>query len=265
MVISKPPARWTAPPLCRLRLAFAGLVAATVFVSGAFPARAKSVPIKVLVSAPVSDEAHATMSTELWRKFVRAYVGVGTVVFAGPGNPTRDDCNRAGADYLAVAPFDLRPRLPGMPNASGRVAARTQLVVTNCLTGTIAMNQTINFDSDPASNAADGDFESVPEITWAHDVPAMLAKYPLVFDRIGHVIFVAPPFARVDTKAGAIRPGDGLRDFARADRSRRAEPIVMTVTQVFDQYLEVMFSSSGGRPELGDLVEPLPKATPPAS
>lgn len=38
----------------------------------------------------------------------------------------------------------------------------------------------------------------------------------------------------------------------------------MTVTQVFDTYLEIMFSSSGERPAIGDLVEPMASPGAPA-
>lgn len=264
MVFSKPPTRWTAPPVVRLRAAFGALaLGAGVAALTAYPVFARTTPLTVLVAATVADQASATMSPALWNKLIAAYVGANVVPYAGATAPTLDDCRKAGADYLVLAPFDLRPMLPGLPNASGRVAARTHLAVTNCITGSLIVDQAVNLDSDPPSNANEGDFESVPEISWARSVPATLAKVPLAFERIAHVIRVTPPLALVDIKRG-VRPGDGLRDFAHADHSRRATPITLTVTQVFDRYLEVMFSSSGDRPSVGDLVEPLTAQTPAA-
>ncbi|GAC1300984.1 MAG: hypothetical protein NVSMB19_08480 [Vulcanimicrobiaceae bacterium] len=233
------------------------MLALTAFAFAGLPADGRSAAINVLVGASVTEPAAATMSTELWHRLIARYVGGNVLPFAGSVAPTLEDCRKAGADYLVLAPFELRPMLPGFPSASGRVAARTHLVVSNCVTGSVVSDRTVDFDSDPPSTANEGDFESVPEISWARSVPATLAKFPLVFERIAHVIGVTPPLALVDIKSGA-RPGDGLRDFARADHTRRATPITLTVTQVFDRYLEVMFSSAGDRPAVGDLVEPIP-------
>ena len=210
------------------------------------------------------------MSQALWTKDVDAFALGNVVPFAGDVAPTLADCKAVGADYALAAPFDLRPSLPGMANASGRVAARSHLVVTNCIVGTTALDQTIMFESDVPSIASDGDFDSVPEITWAHGVPAALAKIPMTFERIARVMQITSPLALVDIKTGHLHAGDALRDFARADRSTRTTPIIMTVTQTFEKYLEVMFSSLGDKPSVGDLVEPMPKtnapqASPPAA
>jgi hypothetical protein len=175
------------------------------------------------------------------------------------------DCKAAGADYAIAAPFDLRPSWPGLANASGRVAARTHLVVTNCIAGTTSLDRTVMFESDVPSVASDGDFDSIPEVTWARGVPAALAKMPLTFERIARVMQITAPLALVDIKMGNVRAGDALRDFARADRSLRKTPIIMTVTQAFDKFLEVMFSSLGDKPSVGDLVEPVPSTSTPAA
>jgi hypothetical protein len=221
---------------------------------------ARSSPVKVLIYSSVSDTARASMSPELWAKFVDSYAGAITVTFAGPDNPTVDDCRKAGADYMLVAPFDLRPRLPGMANSTGRVAATTHLIATNCITNTISLDQTLNFDSDPPSSASDGDFESVPEITWSRAIPATLAHYPLAFQRVAHIMQVNTPFAYVDIKSGgALRVGDPLRDFSTPDHKPRKTPIILTVTQIFDNYVEVTFTQSDDNPTGGDLVEPLVK------
>lgn len=264
MVISKPPAHRTAGVPARLRAGTSRLaafaLAAVSLLGHAAPARARSTPIKVLVYASVTDQARAVMSQELWAKYVDGYAGAATIVFPGPANPVLDDCRKAGADYMLVAPFDLRPRLPGMANATGRIAAVSHLIATNCITGNVSLDQTVNFDSDPPSSASDGDFESAPEITWAHAIPMTLARYPLVFQRIAHVFNVNSPFAFVDIKSGgALRVGDGLRDFSTPDHRPRKTPITLTITEVFDTYVTVTFAQGNDLPSNGDLVEPLPK------
>ena len=264
MVISKPPAHRTAAVPVRLRAGTSSLAAFALLAASLLgtpdTARARSTGIKVLVFADVTDQARATMSPELWAKYVTSYSGAATISFAGPDAPTLDDCHKAGADYMLVAPFDLRPRLPGMANAAGRIAAVSHLRATNCITGNVTLDQTVNFDSDPPSSASDGDFESVPEITWAHAIPMTLARYPLVFQRVAHVFNVNSPFAFVDIKGGgALRVGDGLRDFSTPDHKPRPAPIILTVTEVFDTYVTVTFPQGAVTPTNGDLVEPLPK------
>jgi hypothetical protein len=214
----------------------------------------------VLVAAPVSDSARATISQELWNKYVSAYVAASVLPFDGAGEATLDDCRRAGADYLVVAPFELRPRLPGMANSAGRVAARTHLVVTNCITGSAVADRYIAFDSDPPSGLPEADYESLAEDTWGHAVPATLAKYPNVFARIAEVTHVTGPFALVNLKASSnVAVGDTLRDVATPERKNRARPILMTVTQVFPKYSQVTFSIVDGEaPSVGDFVEPVP-------
>ena len=248
-----------------MRFPFAAAVAA-VLVLAASAAFAKPSGLKVLVWSPVADDARPAMTQSLWNKFVAAYAASTVAAFAGPGDPTLEDCRKAGADYLLVAPFELRPRLPGMPNSSGRIAARTHVVVTNCITGTAVTDQTINFDSDPPSNATEGDFDSVPEITWAHSVPATLARHPIAFVRVARVTNLSPPFVFVDLRASShVAVGEGLRDFATPDHVRRVRPILLTVTAVHEKYLEATYDAfSSDAPLLGDLVEPIPKGASPA-
>jgi hypothetical protein len=248
-----------------LRFPFAAAVVAVLALaaSGAF---AKPSGLKVLVFAPVADDAQPTMSQTLWNKYVAAYAASTVVPFDGAGDPTLEDCRKAGADYLLIAPFELRPRLPGMPNSSGRIAARTHLIVTNCITGSAVTDQTINFDSDPPSDAAEGDFDSIPEITWAHDVPATLARHPIAFVRVARVTNLSTPFVFIDLHASShVALGEGLRDFATPDHVRRARPILLTVTAVHDAYVEATYDAfSNDTPLLGDLVEAIPKGAPPA-
>jgi len=265
MGIYQPPARSTAACLRRLRYGFAAIAFVAIPLAHMAPTRAAGSSLRILVWAVVAEPARNTMSQALWTKDVNAYVGGNVIPFAGDAAPLLADCKAAGADYAIAAPFDLRPSLPGLANANGRVAARTHLVVTNCIAGTTSFDQTVMFESDVPSIASDGDFDSVPEVTWARGVPATLAKLPLTFERVARVIKINSPLALIDIKLGSVHAGDALRDFAHADRSLRKAPIIMTVTQAFDKYLEVMFSSLGETPNVGDLVEPVSNANAPGT
>jgi hypothetical protein len=202
------------------------------------------------------------MSTALWGKIVAGYVNAEGVAF--DGLPTLDDCGKARAAYMVAAPFELRPRLPGMVNASGRVAAQTHIVVTNCITGQVPFDKVIPLDSDPPSTANAGDFESVPEISWARVAPAELARYPVFFPRVARVRSVSPPFAFIDAAGGQFAIGDTLRAFATANGEKRTI-VDLTVTSTEGKYVQVVFSTVNGAPvpSVGDYVEPVAKATPP--
>jgi hypothetical protein len=251
-----PPAEKTVRGDARLRAAFLALA----LVWGlAAPLSARTAPVKVLIYAPVSDAARGTMSATLWAKMVSDYVNARTVPFTDHV-PTLDDCRQAGADFMATAPFDLRPRLPGMPNSSGRVGAMSHLTFTNCITGTVVYDQIVTFESDPQASGSEGDFDTVPEIAWSKNVPVALAKYPVYFPRVSRVIQVTPPLALVDLR-GEVKPGDQLRIYAGSDRKPKG-PIMLTVTQLQGKYTEVMFSTVNGSapPSVGDYVEPAPPA-----
>ena len=253
-----PPAHRTADGRARLRCA---LLSAGLALGLSGPVLARNAPVRVLVSAPVADTARPTMSATLWTKMVSDWVSATVIPLAGE-QPTVDDCHKAGADFMVSAPFELRPRLPGMPNVGGgRVAARSHIVVTNCFTGSAVYDQTVSFDSDPSSAGA-GDLESSPEITWSRNVPATLGKYPVFFAHIARVFQVRPPIVLVDLRDG-VKPGDVLRIFAGADHKAKG-PIYLTVTQMLGKYVEAMYSSvSGGpQPAVGDLVEPVAKPSP---
>ncbi len=225
-------------------------------LAAAAPLGARPAPVKVLVGTTVSDAALQTMPAALWSKMVTAWVNAESVSFAGL--PTLDDCRRQTADFMVSAPFDLRPRLPGMPNSSERIGAVTHLVVTNCVTGDVVYAQHIDLESDPPTNQPVGDFESVPEISWSKSVPAALAKYPVFFPRVARIVQVTPPLALVDF-SGPIKAGDTLIVYA-ASNHRAKGPITLTVTQPVGKYWEVLFSTVGGalQPAVGDFVEPPP-------
>jgi len=248
----------TARTSARLRAAF--LVVALLLAAPSGPAWGRSAPVRVLVGATVNDAARGTMSPALWTKMVGDWANATAIPYKD-GEPDLAACRKAEADFMIAAPFDLRPRLPGMPNSSGRVAARAHLVVTNCITEAVVYDQTIAFDSDPA-NAPAGDFESSPETTWAKNVPATLAKYPLYFTHVAHVIQVTPPLALVDIRDN-MKPGDLLRVYADSTR-RRKGPITLVVTQQLGKYTEVTFPTLAGAvlPAKGDYVEPAPKPSP---
>jgi hypothetical protein len=259
MLKTLPPVKLTVSLDARLRAAFLAAVLAWV---PALPLAARTAPVKVLVSAQVSDTAHGTMSQTLWTKIVSDYASAHAIPFAGP-SPTLDDCRKAGADFMVVAPFDLRPRLPGMPNSSERVEAVSHLVITNCVTGSLVYDVIVPLESDPRAGQPEGDFDSVPDITWSKSVPAALAKYPLYFPRVSRIIQVTPPLALVDLHA-EVKPGDILRVYAGSDRKPKG-PIQLTVTQTDGKYAQVMFSTVNGgiTPSVGDYVEPEINAKPP--
>ena len=254
MARTLPPAKLTARTLPWLRAAALGLGLAVA--AGAGPVAARPAPVKVLVGTTVSDAAQQTMSPALWSKIVSNWVNAEPIPFSG--TPTLDDCRRADADFMLAAPFELRPRLPGMPHSSERIEAVTNLVVTNCVTGDVTYAQHIDLESDPPASQPAGDFEGVPEISWSKTAPAALAKYPVFFPRTARIVQLTPPLALVSI-TGGVKPGDVLYDYAGADH-RPKGPITLTVTQQQGKYWEVMFSTvgSGPRPALGDYVEPAP-------
>jgi hypothetical protein len=238
------------------------LLAALLAATATAPLAARVSPVRVLVYAPVAEAARATMSPALWTKIVTDYVNARSTPFPGDAPPTLADCRTAHADYMVSAPFDLRPRLPGLPSSSGRVAAATRLVFTNCVTGHVVYDQHVNLESQP-ENQAEGDLESVPEISWAKSVPATLAKYPIYFPRVSRIIQVTPPLAMVDLR-NEVKPGDELILYAGADRTSKG-PIELVVTQVDGRYAQVMYSTIGGAiiPAVGDYVEPAPPSSSP--
>ncbi|HMD01566.1 MAG TPA: hypothetical protein VKG44_01250 [Candidatus Baltobacteraceae bacterium] len=235
-------------------------LAVACFVSLAAGASARSAPVRVLIAAPVAADARTTMAPDVWAKIVSNYVNAQALPFAG-AVATLDDCHAAQADYVVNAPFELRS--PGTPSTTGQTAARTHLVVTNCLTGSVVFDRTIEFESDKPSSASEGDFESAPEIVWNRSAPAALAKYSIPFTRVARVSRVTAPLAFVDVPGSLVQPGDVLSDFAGSDRRPHA-PILLTVTLTHEKYVEVMFSTLPGvaLPSVGDLVEPRAVAIP---
>jgi hypothetical protein len=256
-----PPANSTAAAGARLRLGAA--VAAVGFAAAvAIPAGARPAPVRVLIGTTVSTPARDSMSTALWAKLVAAFVNAEAVPL--DAQPTLEDCAKARAAYMVSAPFELRPRLPGVVGSSGRVAAQTHIVVTNCITGQVPYDKVIPLDSDPPSSANAGDFESVPETSWARVAPQELARYPVFFPRVARVRSVTPPFALIDAAGGAFTIGDTLRAFATANGEKRAL-VLLTVTSTEGKYVQVVFSTVNGAPvpQIGDYVEPAPQETPP--
>lgn len=220
-------------------------------------AGARSAPVRVLVGTMVSDPAHDSMSRALWAKLVTNYVGAETVPFSG--HPTLADCHSAKAAYMVDAPFDLRPRLPGVANSEGRVAALTHVVVTNCVTTSVVFDRVILLDSDPPGASSAGDFESVPEISWSKVVPAELGRYPQFFPHVARIASVRPPFAYIELNGTPpLKIGEQLRAFANSSGDRR-DPVLLTVTSSDARYMQVLFSNIGGDPvpQSGDYVEPV--------
>jgi hypothetical protein len=233
------------------------LLVALLAATATAPLAARTAPVRVLVYAPVADAARTTMPPALWSRMVGDYVSAHVVTFDGDAPPVVADCRKAGADFMVTAPFDLRPRLPGMANSSGRVSAVTHLEFTNCVTGRVVYNQRVDLESDPGSQP-EGDLDSVPEISWAKTVPATLARYPLYFPRVSRVIQVTPPLVTIDLR-NEVKPNDVLVVYAGADRAVK-KPIYLVVTQVNGKYVQALYSTVNGgpAPAVGDYVEPAP-------
>jgi len=233
------------------------MLAALLAGTATAPLAARVSPVRVLVYTPVSEAARATITPALWTKMVTDYVNARSIPFTGDAPPTVADCRSAKADFMVTAPFDLRPRLPGMPSSSGRVAAVTRLTFTNCVTGNVVYDQRVQLESQPDTQAG-GDLDSVPEISWSKSVPATLAKYPVYFPRVSRIVQVTPPLAMVDLR-NEVKPGDELIVYAGADRATKG-PIELVVTQVTGRYAQVMYSTVDGAiiPSVGDYVEPAP-------
>jgi hypothetical protein len=232
------------------------ILVAVLWFPLAQPVLAKA-PVRVLAGAPVSDDARLVMPQSLWGKLVADWIGAVQLVTFPSGVPTLADCKAAGADFAVGAPFGLRPRLPGMPNSPGRVAARTEITITNCLTGTVVYAQTISIDSEPPPDSS-ADPDSAAQALWSKDVPETLAKYPAFFSRIARIVNVQPPNALVDLNGA--KPGDVMRVYASSTGKPRP-PIYLTVKRQLGKNAEVTFSpgSGGAQPAVGDFVEPVTK------
>jgi hypothetical protein len=236
-----------------LRWALAALLALAqaCFGGGAF---AREAPLKVLLGTSIADDAFGTIAPALWSRYMAASLsGYHVIPFAGPVDPTLDDCERAGAAYLVLAPFEQRPQLPGLANASGRLTGRSHLVARNCTTGDVVFDQIVDFVSDPvpAGPGTDADAES----PWQREIPATLARHPIVMQRPARVVLVAPPYARIGFRDATLNAGDVIKDVAHPNSIARSQPIVLTVTAVFDDYVEAVFELNGDHPVTGDIVE----------
>jgi len=238
-----------------LRLPFAAAMLLAI-ASFAWAAYAREAPLKVLVATSVSDDALGTIAPALWGKYVVASLANYQVLpFGGSHAATLDDCRSAGAEYVLQAQFELRPKLPGLANAaSGRIAARGRERVQDCVSGDVVADQIVDFESDPPAGAP-VDPEATPESPWGREIPAALARHRVVLERPARIVFVAQPLAHVNFRGASLHPGDVLQDVANAKNVHRAQPIALTVTQVFDDYVEVIFDASGSSPSVGDLVE----------
>jgi hypothetical protein len=195
------------------------------------------------------------MTAAAWTAFVTAGVGKAAVTLPAATEPSLEACRTAGDDFLLHARFDLRPRLPGLANSSGRVAAQVHLQLVNCVTAETSVDRVLRIDADPDA-ANEGDYESGAEVTWRRSVPAALKSVALL-GRVGRVIRVAPPLAYIDFRGVDLKPGDTLRDFARSDRGAHPSTIALSVTQVFETYVEAIYPAADGEPQpaIGDLVE----------
>jgi hypothetical protein len=219
---------------------------------------------RILVAATVADNALDTMPAALWTQLVKDYAGRSALVFSGIPPATAADCRNAGADFMLAAAFGLRPRLPGMPNAGERVAAQAHLAFSNCITGLPISERFIDLTSDPVGK------DDPPSVAWNDNVTEALKRYPLAVPAFHRITYVSAPIAYVDFTGGKMAPGVVLYDYARPDRTARAQPIVLTVVEAEERYVQAAFATIGNaeQPGIGDLVEtaptPQPVTAPPA-
>jgi hypothetical protein len=219
------------------------------------PAYPREAPIKVLVAAPIADEALGSIPSPAWAKYVAGSLGGYQVLsYSGSGEPTVEDCLRAGAEYLVVATFERRPQLPGLGTGIGRTAARAHRTALDCVSGDAAADDIVNFESDPAPST-EGDREAASDAIWEREISAAFAKHPLALPRSARVMLVQPALARVSFHGALLHEGDTVKDVATAKNAKRAQPIVLNVTQTHADYVEVTFDAEGPRPQPGDIVE----------
>jgi hypothetical protein len=219
------------------------------------PVYPREAPIKVLLAAPIADEALGAIPSPAWAKYVAGSLsGYQVLSYSGSGEPTVEDCLHAGAEYLVVATFERRPQLPGLGTGIGRTAARAHRTALDCVSGDAAADDIVNFESDPAPSS-DGDREGAADAIWEREVSAAFAKHPLALPHSARVILVQPTLARVSFRGALLHEGDVVKDVANAKNAKRSVPIALSVTLTHADYVEVTFDASGPRPQAGDIVE----------
>jgi hypothetical protein len=217
------------------------------------PARApaREAPLTVLAAPSVGDGALGAIGEPSWAKYVAAWLGRYRVVaFAGSyGDPSVSDCRKAGADYLVVARFALRPQLPGTPMEYGRTAAQSWVHVVDCVTGAVRSDGAFNFESDPLEPGAES-----PDSRWEREIPAAFAQHPLDLQRPARIVSVRGSLAQVAIRDRGLKPGDVLRDVSTAGNELRDHPIALTVKRISTDGVEVEFDSTSDVPQSGDYV-----------
>lgn len=238
------------------RSARRAVAAAVAFLFLPLGASAKPAPVRVLTATTVSDAAKGSMSPAVWQRLVYAYINAEPVPFAG-AVPTLADCRAVKAAYMVSASFEMLPQLPGVARPKDRLAARSRVVATNCISGNVTFDQVIPLESNPLAVANEGDLEPVAEVRWEKSVAATLARNPLVLGRIARVARVESPFCYIEFPIGAnVAPGMLFRVFADKDNAKRA-PIILNISELSGKYAQCIFdAANSGTPNVGDLVEP---------
>ncbi len=249
-------------------LAFSILVAAIVlscFPASRALARANRDAVTILVATSVADRARSTMPPARWARFVAAWAGHGSEPFGEDNAPDAAGCRKAGGDILIVAPFDVRDDLPGLPNATERFAARSQIVVLDCNAAAVLFAGIVRFDGEPVAPQGAGTPEAI-ETAWARAVPAALARVRLGVARIVRVrrLEGGGGVAYLALVLGEFRRDDVIQDAVRPNREPRRPPVALVVTRLAKTGAEATFAAPGGTdiPAAGDLVELQGAATP---
>jgi hypothetical protein len=154
------------------------------FAVATAPAPGRDARLTVLLSAPVADAALGSIAPQAWAKYVAASLGRYRVVTltGALAVPALADCRKLHADYLVTAEFELRPRLPGLPNDAGRIPAQARLHILDCVTGTAASDHVIPFESEPVERASVDD-DATSDARWDREIPAALALHPIALQR----------------------------------------------------------------------------------
>jgi hypothetical protein len=251
----------------RIAVLFLALFVAGLTTSPAPAAGRRTSPVTVLVAASVAESARRTMPPALWTRLVTDYVNASKVVpFTGTGAPTREDCRAANAVFAVNATFELAPRLPGTAQDSDRKYAIAHITLLNCITGTVAPERAVRFESDPLSNANAGDFEPNVEFTWARPVRDRLAHDQLELAGVARITRVEGPFLYIDGVGSSITLNMVMRVFADKNGQPR-KPVEMVVTDLNGRFIQATYDTMQPGvvpPQPGDYVEPVRQGPTPA-
>ena len=216
-------------------------------------------PPVVLVRASVADRARSVMPPALWLALVGTYAGTASTPLADDATADAAGCLEAGGDYLVIATFDVRSDLPGLANASDRVAGRSHLRVLACNDGRFLADRTLRLDGEPLAPAEAGTPEALAS-AWRAAVAAAFANAGVAVGRItrGHRLDSGGNAFHIDFLIGGVKPGAVVSDVARPNRTPRHDPISLGVVTASGASADALAAPApDGRPApgVGDVIE----------